>query len=171
MSGFKEAVRSGLEEYLEGLKRAIDGLTLAEVYWQPTLQTNPIAWQVWHMARVEDRWVGRYLCNSTEVWTADGWADRFGMDHESVGFGQTMEEVRAMPLISTSDLMDYFGAVRAVTLRWLDEVAEEDLSKEYEHQRLVKITGAWIVGHILVEESQHTGQIAMIRGMIRGFCA
>ena len=114
MNGFKEAIRSGLEEDLEGLKRAIDGLTPEEVYWQPTLQTNPIAWQVWHMARVEDRWVGRYLCNSAEVWTSDGWADRFGMDHENVGFGQTMDEVRAMPIIAISDLMDYFEAVRAL---------------------------------------------------------
>jgi len=27
------------------------------------------------------------------------------------------------------------------------------------------------LGHILVEESQHTGQVAMIRGMMRGLGA
>jgi hypothetical protein len=30
------------------------------------------------------------------------------------------------------------------------------------------LTGAWIVGHILVEESQHTAQVALIWGMMRG---
>src|SRR6266704_390748 len=52
---FKEAIRSGLDEYLQALQRAIEGLTPAEAYWQPTLHTNHIAWLVWHMARAEDR--------------------------------------------------------------------------------------------------------------------
>jgi len=171
MGTFKEAIRSGLEEYLQGLKTAIEGLTPAEARWQPTVHTNHIAWLVWHMARVEDRWVGRYLRGTTEVWTADGWADRFGMDPESNGFGQTIEEVRAMPEISLTDLMAYFDAVRAVTRRYLDQAKEEDLSREYQHPRRGTITGTWIVGHILAEESQHTGQVALIRGMIRGLDA
>ena len=50
MSAFKEALLSGLEEYLERLQVAIEGLTAAEVRWQPTMHTNHIAWLVWHMA-------------------------------------------------------------------------------------------------------------------------
>jgi len=45
------------------------------------------------------------------------------------------------------------------------------LAREYPHPRLGSITGAWIVGHILVEESQHTGQVALLRGMMRGLGA
>lgn len=33
MSTFKEAIQSGLEEYLHGLKRAIEGLTPTEIRW------------------------------------------------------------------------------------------------------------------------------------------
>ncbi len=87
---------------------------------------------------------------------------------KSVGFGHSMEEVRAMPDISLTDLMAYFDAVRVVTLKWLEQATDADLSKEYHHHHLGKLTGIWIVGHILVEESQHTGQVAMIRGMMRG---
>ena len=29
-------------------------------------------------------------------------------------------------------------------------------------------TWTWILGHVVVEESQHLGQIALIRGMTRG---
>lgn len=54
MNAFKEAVRGGLEEYLQGLRSALEGLTSPEARWQPTLHTNHIAWLVWHMARVED---------------------------------------------------------------------------------------------------------------------
>ena len=171
MSTFKEAIRSGLEEYLQALQRAIEGLTPAEAYWQPTLHTNHIAWLVWHMARVEDRWVNRSLRGTTEVWTTDGWADRFRMDPESNGFGQTIEDVRAMPEVPLPDLMAYFDAVRAVTRHYLEQATEANLAQEYPHPRLGPLTGTWIVGHILVEESQHVGQVALLRGMMRGLGA
>ena len=167
MDAFKEAVRSGLAEYLQSLERAIDGLTPAEARWQPTMHTNHIAWLVWHMARVEDSWVSRVLRGTTQVWKADGWADRFGMDPENTGFGQTSEDVRAMPEIPLSELMTYFGAVRAVTRQYLDHASDSDLLREYSNRGSDQ-AGTWIVGHILVEESQHTGQVALIRGLMRG---
>jgi len=167
MNLFKEAIRSAFEEYLDALRKAIDGLTRAEARWQATLHTNHIAWLVWHMARVEDAWVNRRLRGTTEVWVTDGWAGRFGMDTESVGAGQTLEQVRAMPDVSLSDLMLYFDAVRALTRQYFDQVTDEDLSRTYEHPKLGTVTGKWVVGHLLVEEAQHTGQVALIRGMVR----
>jgi hypothetical protein len=169
MSGFKEAIRSGLEEDFQALRRAIEGLTPAEARWQATIHTNHIAWIVWHMARVEDRWISQYLRGTTEMWKADGWAERFNMDPESHGLGQTMEDVRAMPDIPLTDLMAYFEAVRAVTRQYFEQAIDADLLREYHHPRLGVITGTWIVGHLLSEESQHTGQVALIRGMMRGF--
>jgi uncharacterized damage-inducible protein DinB len=167
MSTFKEAIQSGLEEYLQDLQRALEGLTPAEVRWQPALHTNHIAWLVWHMARVEDRWISR-LRQRPEVWTADGWAERFRMDPASNGSGQTMEEVRAMPAMPFIDLMAYFEAVRTVTRRYLEHATDVDLAWEYQHSRLGPLTGTWIIGHLLVEESQHVGQVALLRGMMRG---
>ena len=167
MDAFKEAIRSGLEEYLQSLGRAIDGLTPAEARWQPTMHTNHVAWLVWHMARVEDSWVNRVLSGRTQVWKAGGWSDRFDMDAEETGFGQTSEDVRAMPEIPLNELMEYFSAVRAVTDRYLDHATDADLLQGYSHRGSDR-TGIWIVGHILVEESQHTGQVALIRGLIRG---
>lgn len=168
MSAFKEAVRSGLEEYFDQLKRAIEGLTPEELRWQATVHTNHIAWLVWHIARVEDSWVNRYLRGAAQVWTAEGWADRFRMDPESNGFGQTIEEVRAMPELSLLDLEAYLDAVRAVTLQYLEQATDADLSRTYHHPRQGDLTGTWIMGHILVEESQHVGQVALLRGMMRG---
>jgi uncharacterized damage-inducible protein DinB len=167
MSTFKEAIQSGLEEYLRGLKRATEGLSPVEIRWQPTLHTNHVAWLVWHMARVEDGWVSR-LRRCPTVWQADGWAERFHMDPTSSGSGQTMEEVRAMPEIPLTSLLAYFDAVRAVTCHYLEQATDADLAQEYPHPRLGSRTGIWIVGHILVEESQHLGQVALLRGMMRG---
>ena len=170
MSTFKDALRSGLEEYLERLQVAIEGLTPAEVQWQPTMNTNPIAWLVWHMARVEDSWLSRLRDGTPQVWTAEGWSDRFGMDPESNGSGHSSEDVRSMPEIPINDLMAYYGAVRAMMRQYLDEATEADLARTYSYRGNVR-AGTWILGHILVEESQHTGQVAMIRGMMRGLGA
>ena len=47
---FRDVVRSGLDEYLGDLEKAIDGLTPVELAWRPTPSSNNITWQVWHMA-------------------------------------------------------------------------------------------------------------------------
>ena len=91
------------------------------------------------------------------------------MDPASNGFGQTMEEVRAMPAIPLIDLMVYFEAVRTLTRHYLEHATDADLAWEYQHPHLGPLTGTWIVGHLLVEESQHVGQVALLRGMMRGF--
>lgn len=168
MADFKDAIKSGLEEYLDVLKRAVDGLTPAELRWQPTLASNHIAWLVWHMARVEDRWVNRVLRGDVELWCRDGWYKKFGMTEEGHGFGETAEQVRSMPEVAMSGLLAYFDAVRQSTLAHLAQMTAADVATIYDHPRLRDLTGAWILGHILVEESQHLGQIAYIRGMIRG---
>ena len=73
-----------------------------------------------------------------------------------------------MPEIALTDLLAYFDAVRAVTSRYLEQATDADLAREYPHPRVGVRPGTWIVGHILVEESQHTGQVALLRGMMRG---
>ena len=168
MADFKDAIKSGLEEYLDGLKKAVDGLTSAELRWQPTLASNSISWIVWHMARVEDRWVNRVLRGDVERWIKDGWHEKFGMSEEAHGYGDTEAEVRAIPDVEMSDMLTYFDAVRQSTLAHLAQMTSADMEATYDHPRRMGITGSWILGHILVEESQHLGQVAYIRGMIRG---
>jgi len=168
LTDFKDAIKSGLTEFLDGLKKALDGLTPAELRWQPTLSSNPICWIVWHMARVEDRWVNRVLRGDVELWIRDGWHKRFGLPEDAHGYGETAEQVRALPDVVVSELLDYFDAVRQTTLVHLEQMTPVELETSYAHPRLKGTTGAWILGHILVEESQHLGQVAYIRGMIRG---
>ncbi|MDA1297186.1 MAG: DinB family protein [Chloroflexi bacterium] len=169
MNGFPATLQSAFDEYLTALKRGVDGLTTSEVYSQPSPQSNHIGWLVWHMARVEDRWVNRILLSTAEEWNAGGWDKRFGMDPESNGAGQSIEEVKSMPQIPVPDLLEYFDAVRARTNAYLDKLTDGELEREYQHPRFGVVTGSWIVGHIIVEESQHTGQVAFIRGMTHGF--
>ena len=167
MSSFQEATLSAMEKCLQELQHALEGLTPAEARWQPTLYTNHIAWLVWHMARAEDLW-GSRLQESPQVWNSEGWADRFHMDPASTGVGHTMDDVRAMPTLSLTDLMAYFHAARAVTRCYLTHATDVDLAREYQARLQGTVTHAWIVGHMLVEVSLHVGQVQFIRGMMRG---
>ena len=169
MNAYVATLRSAQDEYLEALKKAVSGLDETELYTQPEPNSNPIGWIVWHMARVEDYWLNGVLDGAPQEWNAGGWDKKFGMDPEGRGAGQSIEEVKAMPKVALADLIAYFDAVRAKTSKVVDAVNEEALEREIEHPRFGKITGAWLVGHIIVEESQHTGQAAMVRGMLRGF--
>lgn len=169
MNEYAATIKSSYDEYLAELKKAIDGVSMAEAYTQPSPHSNTIGWIVWHMARVEDYWLNNVLHGNAQVWNSGGWDKKFGIDTEDRGAGQTIEQVLAMPHIGIADLLEYFDAVRAQTSQLISGLAESQLAREMEHPRFGKITGRWIIGHIVVEESQHVGQVAFIRGMLHGF--
>ncbi len=169
MPDFKDAVRSGLIEYMEGLEKALDGLTEDELRWQPALHANFIEWIVWHMARVEDRWVNLVLRRDEDIWLKEKWYQKFGMAEDNYGREDTAEMMRAMPECDIHQLMEYYHAARRSTMHHLDAMTTEDLDRTYYHPRRgIEVTGDWVLGHILVEESQHLGQIAYLRGLMRG---
>ena len=169
MSQFKEAIRGGMEDYLDAMKRAVDGLTPAETRWQASMASNHIDWLVWHIGRVEDNWMNNFMGDGVQVWVGQGWSEKFGIAVDGSGFGQTADDVRALPAVPMSDLLDYMSAVRTKSFAVLDGLEEKDLDATIDHPRMKNITGRWVLGHLLVEESQHVGQIAFIRGLLRGF--
>lgn len=168
MNEYKDAIASGMKEYLEGLKRVLDGLTPAELRWQPTLDSNSILWTVWHMARVEDSWMNERVDGGPGLWMGQGWCDRLGFDTDGSGYGDTPDDVRAMPDVSIDLVMAYYEAVRDAALKVLDGLRAEDFEKEVPHPWRKGLNLRWVLGHVLVEEAQHLGQIAYVRGMIRG---
>jgi hypothetical protein len=167
MSSFKDAVTNGMTEYLEELKQKLEGLTEAEVRWQASLDTNTIAWLVWHMAKVEDSWINVTIAGGESVWDSGKWSERTGITGNSGGYGQAMDEVRAMPNVPVSELIAYYEVVRESAFGVIEGMSESDGDNEIDRGH-GPITWNWILGHVLVEESQHLGQVALIRGMIRG---
>lgn len=168
--GFKDVVRGNLVEYYEVLKRKLEGLTDEELRWQPDPQSNHILWTVWHMSRVEDTWIST-LQGLPGIWVSDEWHERLGMTMDRHGRGDSLDEVEASKALEIADVMEYYDAVREVTLDHIDSMTEEDVDREYPfiYRGEGSDKGAWILGHLMAEESQHLGQVSYIRGMIRGF--
>jgi uncharacterized damage-inducible protein DinB len=169
MDAFRDVIQSNLVEYYGVLKRKLEGLTDDELRWQPDPHSNHILWTVWHMSRVEDTWIST-LQGRPGIWTAEAWHERLGMTADRHGRGDSLNEVEAAKSLDIAKVMEYYNAVREVTLAHLESMAEKSINREFEPagwgDRVV--TGTWILGHLMAEEAQHLGQVSYIRGMIRG---
>ena len=60
------------------IERLRDGITDEQFYYQPTADSNSIAWMFWHLSRWRDR-ISAIVSGETQVWTSEGWSQRFGI--------------------------------------------------------------------------------------------
>lgn len=164
---FKDIVRQGFDEFLDELKKALDGLTPEERRFQPSPDSHHIDFAVWHMARVEDDWVQRFARREPTVWQRDDWHTRLGMPERDSGFGYTAEQVRDLEAFEMDRMLEYYDAVRVETNAFIDSLSEADLATE-PHPRRPGYTIAQMFSHVMIEEAQHVGQVAYLRGMQRG---
>ena len=67
-----------------------------------------------------------------------------------------------------SDIIEYYESARKETFGFLESVAEEDLDRCPNPDRRPGYTVGRMFGHIVVEQAQHTGQVAYLRGLQRG---
>ena len=72
-----------------------------------------------------------------------------------------------MPEFSMDRMLEYYDAVRVETYKYLDSISEADLGAE-PHPRRPGFTVGEMFSHLMIEEAQHVGQVAYIRGMQRG---
>ena len=169
MKPFLQIVDAGLNEVFGDLKNSLDGLDEYELHWRPTLEANSIDWIVWHMARTEDYWINTRLCERESVWVSQGWRERIGVFVEGTGYAQTLDQIRAMPELDVPVLLAYYEAVRTRTVEFFtDEMDEEDLARVLGFMGTEPMTVAGVLGHLLAEVAEHLGQVAYIRGIMRG---
>lgn len=100
----------------------LKGLSDAQVRGRPVPRVNTIAWLLWHMARIEDVGVNRFLTDGTQVLDG-GWGARLGVARRDVGTGMSDGEVDE--LSAGIDLPALRGYWEAVTARTLDVVDAE----------------------------------------------
>jgi hypothetical protein len=95
-------------------RRAVEGLGIDELTRLPASGTNPIAWLVWHLSRVQDDHVADIL-EVDQVWVTGDWAQRFGLDPDpsNTGYGHGPEEVAAVRPEEPELLLAYLDAVDA----------------------------------------------------------
>ena len=164
----KEIVRIGLTEYWDGLRKALSGLTATERRFQPHTHANHIDFLVWHMARDEDGESQAFAQRTDPYGDAMPGTRGWGYPVEDDGFGYTVEQVATLPRFDIVDYLEYYEAVRRATLRYLDGLTPADLERCPDLVRRPGYTIGRTLSHLIVEGSQHLGQVAYLRGLQRG---
>lgn len=152
------------------LMQAVDGLSDEEILWQPQPGANHIAFNLWHMARIED-WFFQYMFQRVpQVWEAERWHEKLGLpdDPRVTGWGYTTDEVASFPHVRLRDLLEYVAAVRARTVDYLQRAEPATFDLEVKSRILGETTVGDMIAHLIPEACQHVGHVAFIRGLIRG---
>ncbi|EUA68789.1 dinB superfamily protein [Mycobacterium xenopi 4042] len=86
----QELLRDLFTRLIEHVDELTDGLTDEKSRYRPSPTANSIAWLIWHSARVQDIQVAD-IAGVEQVWTRDGWVDRFGLDlpRGDTGYGHS----------------------------------------------------------------------------------
>jgi hypothetical protein len=156
-----------LEAAYRSIKQSTDGLTDEQLYYQPTAESNSIAWLVWHLSRWRD-YISASISGEPQIWVSAGWAQRYGMPDERTGMGDTPAQVTTFRV----ERAVLFGYVEAAHLRTVERIAT--LTPTQLRQPIVSRTGerrpAWrALAGMCGDSAQHTGQIAYLRGMMSGY--
>jgi hypothetical protein len=161
----RELLRDSFTRLIEHVDELTDGLTDAEANYRPTPSANSIAWLIWHSARVQDIQLAP-IAGVEQVWTADGWADRFGLDlpRDDSGFGHGPDDVAKVR--APADLLaGYYHAVHTLTLEFVAGVTAADLERIVDRRWDPPVTASSRIVSIVDDCAQHLGQAAYLRGI------
>lgn len=151
----------------EDTHRAAEGLTAAELAYQPDPSANSIAWLVWHLTRVEDDHMSE-IADRPQAWAVDGWAGRFGMepDPHDVGFGHTPEQVRTIRPDGPELLLEYHDAVTARTLEYVPTITPAELDRIIDELWDPPVSVGVRTVSVINDCTQHAGQANYLRGLL-----
>jgi hypothetical protein len=128
---------------------------------------NSVAWQVWHLTRIQDNHIASFL-NLEQVWTGSGWYEKFGLpfDKNATGWGQTAKETKQVK-VNGKLLLGYLDEVTDVTVKCINSLADSDYKKIVDKHWDPPVTLAVRLVSVLSDDFQHAGQAAFLKGLIK----
>ena len=167
MTTANEILHDAFSRVHELLPEVVSGLSVEELLWRPDPEANPIAWLVWHLSRVQDDHLAG-VAGTDQLWTADGWAERFGLPYEesSIGYGQSSEEVGAFVLEDPALLTGYHAAVHSRTVEVLARMDAEAFGRVVDRRFDPPVTAATRLVSVVDDIAQHSGQAGYLRGLV-----
>ncbi len=164
---FQKLLVNVFERTTQTLEKALDGLSAYDLHYVPVPDSNSIAWLAWHLTRVQDSAVSG-LIGKEQRWITEKWYSKFNRtpDPRDLGVGHTAEDVSKLKPPDAKSLLDYHHAVAKQTKEYLEKLTEAELAREIDNPRSPTV-GLRLSG-IINDNIQHLGQIAYIRGMVKG---
>ena len=101
----------------------------------------------------------------------EGWADKMGRAPAQAldnGAGFTVEQLEEFQVPPLSMLLDYAGEAQETAIQYLRGLKDDDLDQTVIRARYGDITMTTMFQQIIWEFNQHGGQMAYVRGIMRG---
>jgi hypothetical protein len=143
----------------------LDGASLETLTWRADAEANTVTWLVWHLTRVQDDHVAG-AAGGTQVWTDEGWEERFGLPFETgeIGYGQDPADV-ALVSAGADLLRGYHDAVCRRTLAFVAGIDAGDLERVVDEAWDPPVTLGVRLVSVVADDLQHVGQAAFVRGL------
>lgn len=163
----RELLSNAFDRLDADVRRVADGTDATMLAHRPDPKANSIAWLLWHTARTQDDHLAD-LAGREQLWTAEGWVERFGFDLpvEDTGFGHEASQVAAVRPEGPEPLAEYHAAVTARTRAYLDDLEADDLDRVIDEAYDPPVTVGVRLVSVVHDSMQHLGQAAYLRGMI-----
>lgn len=151
-----------VREYVEMIGGAVSD---EQATYRPDSDSNSVAWLIWHLTRIQDD----HICGLTgdeQVWTRDGWHERFKVpfDPEDTGYGHGEAEVASVQ--AGPELLDgYHAAVHEMTMKYVDTLTAEELARVVDTNWDPPVTASVRIVSILGDCIAHLGQADYVRGL------
>jgi hypothetical protein len=183
----RELIQAGLENVKRVVDRTLDGLTPAELKWQPRPDANSIGLILFHIARSEDSRIQSMLQGKPPLWESGKWYQRLNKVIDDRGSHYTAEQVAAFVVPEMKDLLGYIEAVHKHTLEYLKNVTPDMLDKKIDlppmgpppkdapggkpappRRPTFEPTVGMMLLMTVTHAAQHAGEISYLRGLQRG---
>jgi len=129
---------------------------------------NSPAWLLWHTAReIDAQRAG--LSGTEQVWTAQGFRERFDLGElgDGIGYGHTPEQARAVTVTDADLLLEHLAAVTDELIRYLRTLDAADLDAVIDTSWEPPVTRGVRLISIIDDAAQHVGQAAYAVGAQR----
>jgi uncharacterized protein DUF664 len=156
----------GFDRVRGSVHDTLGGIATDTLLYRPGADANSIAWLVWHLTRIQDDHVAA-VAGIEQVWTAQGWAKRFGLPFtdDATGYGHSSDEVAAVR--APADLLaGYHDAVYAQTCEYVERLTDIDLDHVVDRRWDPPVTLAVRLVSVIADDLEHAGQAAYVRGLI-----
>ncbi len=167
---WQELIIDGYGRVLEVLDKALSGLAQDDLNQQPHPDCNSMGWLTWHLTRVQDDHIAN-LMEEDQLWVRDGWHAKFNRAPEpkDIGFGHSSEDVATFKSPDIETMLGYHRAVMERSKRYISTLSTADLKRELNEPwfQPLPTVGVRLVS-IMSDNLQHAGQVAYLRGLLKG---
>lgn len=121
----------------------VEGLTDAQLRWQPSAGSNSIAWLLWHIARIEDVTMNLLVAGRPQVLDESSWSTRIGLTHRDVGTAMGDREVADVSArLDLAAVQAYRVAVGRRTRAIVSSLGPRDLERVVAPERIQALSAA-----------------------------